>query len=47
MNEAEDRTADVVPATLEHEMSLIREAIALVATGDADEPGQGADVDDE
>ena len=35
MDQAEDRSADVVPATLEHEMGLIREAMMLVATGGA------------
>ena len=33
MERGTDRTADVVPATLEHEMRLINEAIALVASG--------------
>ena len=33
MERGSDRTADVVPATLEHEMRLINEAIALVASG--------------
>jgi hypothetical protein len=33
MERPTDRTADVVPATLEHEMRLINEAIALVASG--------------
>ena len=35
MDRETDRTADVVPATLEHEMRLINEAIALVASGAA------------
>jgi hypothetical protein len=35
MAEAEDQTAQVVPATLEYEMRLIREAIAMVASGGA------------
>ena len=35
MDDLEDRTADVVPATLEFEMGLIREAIAMVAWGAA------------
>jgi len=33
MERGTDRTADVVPATLEYEMRLINEAIALVASG--------------
>ena len=33
MERGTDRTADAVPATLEHEMRLINEAIALVASG--------------
>ena len=33
MDRATDRTADAVTATLEHEMQLINEAIALVASG--------------
>ena len=35
MEGGKDRTAEVVPATLEHEMQLIDEAIALVASGRA------------
>lgn len=35
MTEIGDRMTDVVPATLEHEMLLVREAIAMVATGAA------------
>jgi hypothetical protein len=35
MDRARDRTADVVPATLEQEMRLINEAIAMVASGAA------------
>ena len=35
MDDLEDRTADVVPATLEFEMGLIREASAMVAWGAA------------
>jgi hypothetical protein len=35
MDDAEDQAARVVPATLEHEMQLIREAIAMVASGGA------------
>ena len=35
MDDVEDRVAQVVPATLEHEMRLIREAIAMVASGGA------------
>jgi hypothetical protein len=35
MERGTDRTAEVVPATLEHEMQLIDEAIALVASGRA------------
>lgn len=35
MDNAGDRTSEVVPATLEHEMRLIQEAIALVASGGA------------
>lgn len=35
MDEVRDQAAQVVPATLEHEMRLIREAIALVASGGA------------
>ena len=35
MDEVEDQVAQVVPATLEHEMRLIREAIAMVASGGA------------
>jgi hypothetical protein len=35
MVKAEDQTAQVVPATLESEMRLIREAIAMVASGGA------------
>ena len=35
MNRATDRTSVEVPATLEHEMRLIDEAIALVASGGA------------
>jgi len=35
MEGGEDRTAEVIPATLEHEMQLIDEAIALVASGRA------------
>jgi hypothetical protein len=35
MNELGDRMSEAVPATLEHEMGLIREAIMLVATGGA------------
>jgi hypothetical protein len=30
-----DRMAEVVPATLEHEMRMVREAIAMVASGAA------------
>ncbi|HXG39772.1 MAG TPA: hypothetical protein VNJ28_02420 [Candidatus Limnocylindrales bacterium] len=33
MDDAEDRTAVAVPARLEQEMALIREAIATVAAG--------------
>jgi hypothetical protein len=33
MDHVADRAAEVVPATLEHEMRLIREAIAMVASG--------------
>jgi hypothetical protein len=33
MDHVVDRAAEVVPATLEHEMRLIREAIAMVASG--------------
>ena len=35
MTEPADRMADAVPATLEHEMGLVREAIAMVASGAA------------
>jgi hypothetical protein len=35
MDHPDDRTADVVPVTLEHEMRLISEAIAFVASGGA------------
>ncbi len=35
MTEHTDRMADAVPATLEHEMRLVREAIAMVASGAA------------
>ena len=35
MDDVEDQLAQVVPATLEHEMRLIREAIAMVASGGA------------
>jgi hypothetical protein len=35
MDDVEDHVAEVVPATLEHEMALIREAIAMVALGGA------------
>ena len=35
MDEVEDQLAQVVPATLEHEMRLVREAIAMVASGGA------------
>jgi len=35
MDDVEDQVAQVVPATLEHEMRLIREAIAMVASGGA------------
>ena len=35
MDEVEDQLAQVVPATLEHEMRIIREAIAVVASGGA------------
>lgn len=30
-----DRTTEVVPTTLEHEMRLVREAISMVASGGA------------
>jgi hypothetical protein len=33
MERGRDRTAEVVPAALDHEMQLINEAIALVASG--------------
>jgi hypothetical protein len=33
MEEHPDRTTSVVPATLEREMGLVRDAIALVASG--------------
>jgi diphthamide synthase (EF-2-diphthine--ammonia ligase) len=35
MDRASDRTADAVPATVEHELRLINEAIAMVASGAA------------
>jgi hypothetical protein len=35
MDHAADQIAEVVPVTLEHEMRLITEAIALVASGGA------------
>ena len=35
MDDPVDRTAEAIPATLEKEMRLIREAIALVASGRA------------
>jgi hypothetical protein len=35
MDDVEDQVAQVVPAMLEHEMRLIREAIAMVASGGA------------
>lgn len=35
MDDVEDQVAQVVPATLEREMRLIREAIAMVASGGA------------
>jgi hypothetical protein len=35
MDQPSDRATEVVPATLEKEMRLIREAIALVASGRA------------
>lgn len=35
MDHADDRTAEAVPATLEHELRLIEEAIAFVASGGA------------
>jgi len=35
MADGHDRMAEVVPATLEHEMRLVREAIAMVASGGA------------
>jgi len=35
MERSGDRTAEVVPATLEHELQRIRAAIALVASGGA------------
>jgi hypothetical protein len=35
MDDVRDQVAQVVPATLEHEMRLIREAIAMVASGGA------------
>lgn len=35
MDEVEDQALQVVPVTLEHEMRLIREAIAMVASGGA------------
>ena len=35
MPDVGDRTEEVVPATLEYEMGLIREAIAMVASGGA------------
>jgi hypothetical protein len=33
MDDAIDRTAELVPATLDNELRLVREAIALVASG--------------
>jgi hypothetical protein len=35
MKHVGDRMSDVVPATLEYEMRLVREAIAMVASGAA------------
>lgn len=35
MDDVEDQLARVVPATLEYEMRMIREAIAMVASGGA------------
>lgn len=35
MGPGEDRSAEVVPETLEREAALVRDAIALVATGGA------------
>ena len=35
MDEVEDQALHVVPITLEHELRLIREAIAMVASGGA------------
>ena len=35
MTNVADRMTDIVPATLDHEMHLVREAIAMVASGAA------------
>lgn len=35
MQDVGDRMAEAVPVTIEHELRLIREAIAMVATGGA------------